>query len=436
MKRDALIAPALALGAFALFYALLFPKPSLQGPAVAPLSVERGPDGLAAAAQWLRQSGIPVVSLRDRYGALARVSRPDGHNLLVATLPQRIPMQPQEQTALLQWIAQGNTLLLLAAIDDTPYWALPGGDAADAAQRLTGIGFALPGQPRSNTRPPGPAGGAARAEDSASRTAQQIASLLLPASLRIQPRGMQALMSGVHELSVRSALPTTRRRGIPADNVGALVLAQGITAPPQPPDAVLWVEPYENGQIILSAFAAPFSNAQIDAADNARLLSNIVAWSRGAQGRVIFDDAHQGLVDFYDPQAFWRDPRLHHSLEWILAVWLIWALGSQTLRSGQPLWQPTAATTLMEASANFFSARVRPPSAAQRLLQNFYDEIHRRRGESEDGTAPWHWLSAQPALAAERLAQLRELDAQVGARAPVSLARLQNLLSQIRGSIQ
>jgi hypothetical protein len=117
-------------------------------------------------------------------------------------------------------------------------------------------------------------------------------------------------------------------------------------------------------------------------------------------------------------------------------VWLIWVLGSQTLRSGQPLWQPTAATTLMEASARFFSARVPPAAAARQLLANFYDEIHRRRGEREDGSAPWDWLAAQPVLAPESLAQLREQHARVQAGAAPDLTRLQNLLSKVRGSIQ
>jgi hypothetical protein len=434
MKREMFIAPALALAAFALFYTLLLPKPSAQNPGSAPLSIERGPDGLAAAAQWLRQAGVPVISLRDRYATLSRLSDPAAQNLLIATLPQRVPMQPQEQTALLQWVAKGNTLLLLAAIDDTPTWALLDADAADAATRLTGISFAIKQQP-ANRLAPGTAGNASH-QRSASQAAQAIASLLIPAAVAIQPRGTQALMSHVHALSVSSGLPTTARHGTPGEDVGALVLAERTTPPPDSGDAVLWVEPHGEGQIILSAFAAPFSNAQIDAADNARLLSNIVAWSRGARGRVIFDDAHQGLVDFYDPQALFRDPRLHHTLEWIVLVWLIWVLGSQSLRAGQPLWRPTSATTLMEASAVFFSARVRPASAAQRLLQNFYDEIHRRRAEAEDGSAPWTWLSSRPALAPERLARLRKLDARVQARASVSLVRLQNLLSQIRGSIQ
>ncbi len=424
MKRELLIAVAMAAAALALFYALLFPKPSPTTAGAPPLSTERGPEGLAAAAQWLRDADIPVASLRGRFNALAAVGADRG-NLLIASLPQRVPMRVGEQDQLLRWIARGNTLLLLAAIDDTPRWASGGSvDAATAAATLTHIEFA------------GDADTQSRAG-----SAEALADLLGPRISWIEPRGRHALMLGVQRLRDSSELPALHRHGVPSEEIGALPLAERVTPravphDPVPHDAVLWVEPLGAGQILLSAFAAPFSNAQIDSADNARLLANIIAWSRGTGGRVIFDDAHQGLVDFYDPQAFFADARLHHSLEWIVLVWLVWVLGSQTLRSGQPLWQPTAATSLMEASARFFAARVPPASAAQRLLQNFYDEIHRRRGEPEDGSAPWAWLAAQPGLAPERVALLRELHERVQSRAGVSLGRLQTLLSQIRGSIR
>ena len=440
MKREALVAPLLALGALALFYTLLFPKVQTRSAAAAPLSTERGPEGLAAAAQWLRQAGIPVVSLRDRYSALAGVSSPGQGNLLITSLPERVPMRAAEQAQLLHWICSGNTLLLLAAIDDTPAWAATGGDAIGTATTLTHIDFnAGAPAPRSQTgpqskSPPQAAQSAQSTQGPTPDAAAVLNALLQPGPVWAQPRGSQALMRGVHRLRVISALPAAARRGTPSAQVGVLAIAERLA--PSPRDAVLWVEPYQAGQIILSAFAGPFSNGQIDAADNAQLLANIVAWSRAPRGHVIFDDAHQGLVDFYDPKAFFADPRLHHTLEWILLVWLIWVLGSQTLRSGQALWRPTAATTLMEASARFFSARVPANSAAQYMLGNFFDEIHRRRGEPEDGSAPWQWLAAQPGLAPESLARLQELHARVQARAPVSLSRLQNLLSQIRGSIQ
>ena len=451
MKREAIVAPALVLGALALFYTLFFPKMRTQGDAAAPLSTERGPDGLAASAQWLRQAGVAVVSLRDRYAALERVASPAQRNLLIMSLPQRIPMHRDEQQQLLHWVAAGNTLLILAAIDDTPTWA-GGSDPTATAAELTHIHFTPESQP-SGSEPSHGAGDSAseHARDTsgnarghaplsaaghapAANAVQVIDALLAPGEMWLQPRGRQALMHDVHRLRVSSDLPTGIWHGTAATTVGALAIGERVA--PLPRGAALWVEPYEDGQIILSAFASPFSNGEIGAADNARLLANIVAWSRSAQGRVIFDDAHQGAVDFYDPQAFFADPRLHHTLEWILLVWLVWALGSQTLRSGQPLWQPTAATTLMQASARFFSARVPPAAAARQLLANFYDEIHRRRGEREDGSAPWQWLAAQPALAPETLGQLRELHQRAQARAALDLTRLQNLLSQIRGSMQ
>src|SRR6185312_13947184 len=191
MKREALVAPALALGALALFYTLLFPKLQTRSAAAAPLSTERGPEGLAAAARWLRQAGIPVVSLRDRYATLEGVSGAGQGNLLISSLPERLPMRAAEQTQLLHWISNGNTLLLLAAIDDTPAWAT-GGDAMGTATTLTHIDF-NPGPPasrsRSGSRPQPP-------QERISDTASVLDALLQPGPVWAQPRGSQALMRG------------------------------------------------------------------------------------------------------------------------------------------------------------------------------------------------------------------------------------------------
>jgi hypothetical protein len=421
LKRERLLALMMALAALALFYALLFPKPQSRAAGAPPLSTERGPDGLAAAAQWLRAAAVPVVSLRDRYGALAALPSPARGNLLIVSLPQRLPMQSAEQAKLIDWVQQGNTLLLLAAIDDMPQWVSAGDSGIGKAVDLTQINFSAV------------AGGNGARQGAA----PALGALLGPADSWLEPRGHPALMRGVGLVKDSSALIAVRYRGTPLTDIGAVAIAERVAEEPAQRDAVLWVEPCGRGQIILSAFASTFSNGQIDAADNARLFANIVAWSRGEErGRVIFDDAHQGLVDFYDAQAFFADPRLHHTLEWILIVWLIWVLGAQTLRSGQPLWQPIAATSLMEASARFFQARVPERSAARRLLGNFYDEIHRWRHEPEDGAAPWEWLRAQPGVTPEQLAALRELHERVHADHDVSLSRLQNLLSQLRGSVE
>ena len=58
----------------------------------------------------------------------------------------------------------------------------------------------------------------------------------------------------------------------------------------------------------------------------------IVRSSLGANGRVIIDDAHQGLVSFYDPDKFFGDSRLHRTLLWLVGLWLVFVLGPRRLR--------------------------------------------------------------------------------------------------------
>lgn len=405
----------LAIGALVVFYALFFPKPgALQNSAPLPLSTESGPDGLAGVRQWLLLAHIPVQSLRERYEQLDRGATAASGNVLITSLPQRLPMNTPEAAALAHWVERGNTLLVLAALEDTPRWAAGGGPQVIAElARMTRFDFSL--------RP--------------SERADSLRSLLGPTTLIVQPRGRHPLLSGVHEVEDVSALPAPRWSGVPLPGGGALAIGERRAARADQRDPLVWVAPRSAGQEIVCAFAAAFSNAQLARADNARLLANIIAWSRAPTGRVIFDDAHQGLVDFYDPQAFFADPRLHATLWWILLLWFVWALGSQTLRSQQEVFRAVDETALIEASGHFYSARVATPEAARRLLANFFDEIHRRLRQAQDGSAPWEWLAAQSAVAPAALAALRECAAHLAAGERVSLWRVQNLLAQIRRSI-
>ena len=74
---------------------------------------------------------------------------------------------------------------------------------------------------------------------------------------------------------------------------------------------VFWQVRIGDGIGWISGYAELFSNAALGGGDNARLLANIVAGSLGLDGRVIFDDMHQGLTEVYDPKAFFGDARLH-----------------------------------------------------------------------------------------------------------------------------
>lgn len=403
----------MAAAALLVFYALLFPKPG-GAPAELPVSTETGPDGLAAAWRWMSGAKIPVIALRERYDGRDGLTGGTG-NVLITVLPQHLPMSAAEQSLLERWIARGNTLLILAALNDTPRWSVTSDqDLRSVLRALTGFRF--------------------RVHTDARRAAL---SALIGSSRRtvLEPVGRHPLLTDVHRLQDESDLPASHWIGQPDADAGALAIAQRQASSPDERDAALWVEPDGAGQVILSAFAAPFSNAQIDQADNAQLLANIIAWSRTRSGRVIFDDAHQGLLDSYDPRAFFADPRLHHSLEWILLLWLVWVLGSQPLRSRQIAWTPVDEIALVEASGRFFSGRVPQREAAHRLLHNFFNGIQRQLRRPEDGTPQWEWLAAQPRVTPDRYAALRDYAARVQARSRVSLTRLQNLLAQLRRSI-
>src|SRR6185312_6690259 len=125
VMRERLLVLALAAGALALFYILLFPKPQQEpDELVLPLSSESRAEGYQGLWRWLGAENIPAVSLRNRYDQLAALLRKPTGNVLIVTMPQRVPVRTRELEELRAWVARGNTLLILAAVEDTPLWML------------------------------------------------------------------------------------------------------------------------------------------------------------------------------------------------------------------------------------------------------------------------------------------------------------------------
>ena len=169
-------------------------------------------------------------------------------------------------------------------------------------------------------------------------------------------------------------------------------------------DPVLWVKASGKGAIIVSAYASLFSNGVIGKADNARLLSNIVAWSLQPGGRVIFDDAHQGAMNEYDAAKFFADPRLHHTLlVAACALWLAWVVAAQPLRAfGAQCAARLDESAMLRVTARFFASVLRPVASAQWLLDEFFDRLRRRHGLLQAAAPPWDWLAAQAGVGSAR----------------------------------
>jgi hypothetical protein len=412
--KERLVTIGLALGALFLCYALFVPKPHTDEAAPPrPLSTELAPSGYQAAWRWLAAEHIPAVALHERFDRLNRAGltkSPIG-NVLLTTLPHELPVRADEALQLDAWIERGNTLVVAAALDDTPAWALAGGGRlAKDIGRLTRLTFETIGS---------------------KGLLQSAASAFEPRELQIEPVGAHALMEGVHSLRVVSDLPASRWRAVPMDASALLQIAQVANDG----EAAVWIKRQGRGQVIMLAVAGLFSNRDIGSSDNAKLFSNILGWSFSPGSAVIFDDAHQGSVNYYDAKAFYADPRLHRTIGWLVLLWLVFVLGIQRLRAHAKSWRPADVTAFVGASGDFFASTLTPAATAGRMLANFFNSIRRRLGASEDGTPMWEWLSSQATVPLSDVAELRQLQSQIQSGRRFSLIRLQNLLSRLQGKI-
>lgn len=443
--RERLLTLALALGAFVAFYIVLAPKPAAPQPRpTRPISVEAGPNGYLGLVRWLAAERVPVLSLRERFGKLHEMpglQSPTG-NLLVSTAPHLYPIRDSEVLPLRSWIQRGNTLLIVAGLSDTPDWSMiEGVDQEFLAhlQAMTQMSF--------SQMPDASEGEAAEGEDAVGGQATEVPAegeppswdqasdartkLAEPLRFEMQPAGAHPLLEGVSKVSAQSEYLTAKWDGW-LNQTGAMELGHelGSGAP------VLWLLPQGRGQIIVSGYGSILTNKLLGEDDNARLLANVVRWSLAAGGKVIVDDTHQGLVAFYDPEAFFGDSRLHATLWWLFGLWLLFVVGSQRLRPAQSGWKPLDITAFVRATGGFMARAMRPATAGRQMIANFFNDARKRLGLPLDGTPVWQWLSAQPGVSNRDVERLQALNARVQQGRRVDLSQLHNLLARLRAALK
>jgi len=416
--KERLVTLGLAACALALFWILLFPKPQSGSTAPHPLTTGSDSEGYFAAARWLTTAGVPTVTLHQRFSQLSgkAVTPYATGNLLVITLPFELGLHQEEFTELDQWVARGNTVLVLAALDDTPLWSAVSDNFLPDLQKIIAIQFTSKQQPNTDPLTKAQAG---------------LKAALTPAgrAIELHPSGRIGLLAGVTHLATLSPLPSMQWQASAMDTEPVLELARRTDSA----DPVLWLKSAGKGAFIVSAYASLFNNQVIGKADNGRLLANIVAWSLRPGGRVIFDDAHQGAVDEYDAAKFFGDPRLHHTLGWLVLLWLAWVVAAQPLRAAAPNTAGIDESAMLRTTAGFFASVLRPVTSAQWLLDEFFDRLRRRHGLAHGAEPPWDWLASHAGVRSGVLAQLRDLYARVQSGHRVSLVQLQRIISQISG---
>ncbi|MGE0383213.1 MAG: DUF4350 domain-containing protein [Gammaproteobacteria bacterium] len=333
-----------------------------------PNSADRGPSGTYAARSWLARAGVPTASLRDRYTSLGRLGAPTG-NLLIATLPQLSPARLDERTALRRWIESGNTVLfLIAERDDPPWRQLAAGRSTDALENALGLS-----RSESDTAQCTPADRSPLPVDGgdAGGAGVEFPGLSDPPSdrtERMRPVGAHAWLTGIREVAVRQAGSSDGRAPLPGDKAG---LSVALLRDADDAGAALWTMRAGAGRIVVFLHSNVFANAMLGEADNARLLANLSAFLVGTGGKVVFDDMHQGLSALYDPKAFYRDPRLHATLLFLVGFWIAWIAGHGN-RFGPP--EPPARddpTRFVRSVGGLLARRLDSTQAAAALIGHF-----------------------------------------------------------------
>jgi hypothetical protein len=422
--KERLITLACALGALLLFLTLFVHVGEAERSDVtAPTTVERGDNGLAAASIWLAGEQLPTRAVRARFdAALGGTELTLSGNLLIVSLPVATPFRAEELRSLDEWLRAGNTLLVLAAIADRPDWAVGRTGLEAELLDLTGLSHETA---RAGTRAAAPPPGAALVY-AYRRLGEPQRSTLVPNRAHAYFDGVGAAVA-VSDYPRRAFPSQAWTLSVPRDGFILCLARQRETGA-----GALWVRRHGGGTLIVSGFASPFSNRALGLADNARLLANIVGASLGPGGTVLFDDEHQGVSDAYDPEKFYRDPRLYATLGVLVALWLTWVLGGTRLRVPVSRTAVPREAQLVRATGVFLARALSAPAAARRMFEHFFRRLraHAPRAVESDGP-PWQLLEHHPRIARADLEQLREWYAAAHSAGRVPLTRLHNLMIRI-----
>ena len=415
--NDRLVTLAGALGSLLVLVLLLY-QPAATSPHTRPLTTEAGANGYLGLVRWLESQSpaVPVVSLRERFDMLpdsfpTPVSAYGRGHVLLVTYPFTTPADAREIDTLHRWLAAGNTMLVLAALNETPAWA-DGAyhDFISALEALTDMRFV-----------------AVNDEEGEQLTVGDFTTIKAH-PLTYTASAEHPLMAGVATLAGETDLATAFWN--PARGAALrLATVDGFDA------GAAWQASHGNGFIIVSGSATLLSNRLLASGDNARWFSNVLAHHLAPDGQVIFAEFHQGLSDVYDPAAFFGDTRLHTTLLFALTFWLIYIVGSSG-RLGR--YQPPVTTPrqrdLVVAIGHFLQRKLSQQASGKLLVDNWLAQLT-AAGKLPPDEDPWVVLRTMPLIDQQTLKRVEHAYAELGKGRRIKLRELHNTLRALRRSL-
>ena len=420
--KDRFISLLGGLAALYVFVALFFnPQVSDLAQLSVPTSVDQGTLGLKGLHDWLEKSDVPVYRLRGRYRDLDNI-RDLGKrgNLMILSLPQVAPARKREIDFLQKWVKQGNHLLILAARSDGHL--LQAKFNSSGSRLLQRFGFRL--TPK-----------ATDIKDEKKKTGikEALNNTEPSEAITLQPRGRHPLTRDISQISTKGNKLSPQLYTLVSSSSyrSSMVLLENRDKVP-----AFWETRYGHSRVWVSRFAYLFSNGQLGEKDNARLLANIVSAAVAPGGKVVFDDMHQGNTELYDKKALFSDPRLHNTLWFIFAFWVLYVIGHTNRiaplvsRNG-----PSKASDFVRAMANLFARRLTPVAAANLLFSHFFDWIRIKYSLPTNGQPVWQLLESTERIDKNDLAELQQRYAELQKNKKVNLMKLVNKMQKMRSAL-
>ncbi len=430
--KDRLLTVAGGLLAFALVVILLVPvERDDSGQISRPLSSDRGRAGLQGLKRWIEQGGVATDVLRRRYTALASSFELSLQgNLLIVSLPQRTPSRRDERQALLEWLAQGNSALVLVAAGAVPRWTMRSDDSS-TGDFLESFGVEL--AMRHDSEEEKAAKGDGQDEESIRPPRTDLEAWLAGEPVELLPRFRHPLTRDVTTVSARSLRTLDNGWNLVGTTRGRVVLPLLGEAEN---GAAFWEVRVGTGRMWVSRYSDLFANAGLGEADNARFMANLLASALGPNGRAIFDDMHQGATDLYDAKAFFSDPRFVNTMIFMAAFWLLYLVGrSRRLAPAREAVARYYAADLARAMAGFFVRRLSAVTVAQQLFAFFFNDIRSRYGLPTNGQPVWSMLSGMSRVSMHDINGLRTHYERAAAGRKPDLTALARLMRRTRESL-
>lgn len=432
--RDTLITLAGALLSFFLLVSLMSPQTEQQYVS-RPTTEDAGKHGLKALHSWLLENNINTHSLRKPVTRINQEALPATGNLMIVSLPLAREALDSEWLALNEWVSNGNAVIVLASLYHMPQWSntyewVREDEIQDAIAKLTAEEFTLQRD-------------AFEEEESefSLTDVQESIQAFKPSPYQLYPAVEHSLFSEVYELEslhtpgmyqYKDELDDVQASYWSIDSESARLALRIIYGDTQEQTA-MWLLPLGKGWLYLSAFPDLVSNSVLKQQDNARWLANLLSHTVADGGYVVFNDYHFGLSDLYDPEAFFADGRLHNTLLFIGAFWLVYALGrSPRLAPVRKQTIKPATRDFINAMAGFFTRRIKSRTIAHELATRLLDDVSTHT--QLKGNSLWNWLHDHPDVSEHDIHRLQRASGQAPGRTKLiqltrSINRIQKVLT-------